>query len=102
MRQRTILHGKVVVVVRHVVEADEVRDAGARDRRLEHVRLGDDPVGQLAAVAPAFDPEPIGVEEGVALERRLDRTGNFSFFEKIVGSSPPSNLSSKNESGFPI
>ncbi len=61
-RVPAVFHGQIVVVVSHVVETDEVGDAGNRHRRLEPVRLRDQPVGQLAAVAHPFHAFPVPVD----------------------------------------
>src|SRR5208282_791214 len=55
------LHFLVLVVVGHVVVADEVRDSGGGDGGLEFVGLGDEPVGELPAVADALDSHPLAV-----------------------------------------
>jgi len=48
-----------LVVVGHVVVADQIHDSGCGNRCLELIRLGDEPFGELAAVADAFDAQSI-------------------------------------------
>ena len=72
MRKRAELHGQIVVVVRHVVEADEIRDAGRGDRRLEPIVCVMSQFGQLAAVAAALDAEPVAIDPRILRERGID------------------------------
>src|SRR6266446_1724752 len=46
-----------LVVVGHVVVADQIDDARGRYRGFELIRLRDQPLGQLAAVADAFNAQ---------------------------------------------
>ena len=71
VRIAPVLHGQVVVVVGHVVEAHQVADAGAWDGRLEPGGLGDDPVGELPAVAAALDAELRLVDPRIPRDRRV-------------------------------
>ena len=73
MRIRAELHGEIVVVVRHVVEAHEVRDAGRGHRCLEARRPRDEPVGELAAVAAAFDAKARRIDPRILRDHRVDR-----------------------------
>src|SRR5215472_1354678 len=41
--------------------ADEIADAGNRNRSFEHARLRHDPIGHEAAIAVANHPEPVRV-----------------------------------------
>ena len=72
VRERAELDRQVVVVVRHVVEADQVGDARGRHGRLEAIGLRDQPVGELPAVAAAFDAEPVRVDPRILGERGVD------------------------------
>ncbi len=66
------LHRLVLVVVRHVVVADDVRDRRRRNRCLEDIGLRDEPRGQLTAVARPLDAQPIAVDPRVAAQSRAD------------------------------
>src|SRR5579862_9984611 len=65
MRECAPLHLLVLVVIRHVVVADDVDDRSRRDRGFEYVGLGDKPGAELAAIAGAFDAEAIAIDPGV-------------------------------------
>jgi len=67
------------VVVRHVVEADEVGDACDRNGCRKAVALCDDPVAQLATVAATFDAQPLGVQ----LRPRLRRLVGYRSFRVL-------------------
>ncbi len=60
------------MVVRQVILGHEIRDAGGWNRRGEPIGLGDDPVGELSAVAAAFDAHALAVEPAVTLEGGVD------------------------------
>ena len=72
MEELAELHLLELVVVRSVVEADEVADAADRHRGLELVGLRDQPVGQLAAVADTFDRHAFAIDPQIAPDRRAD------------------------------
>ena len=72
MRKDAPLHLLVLVVVGHVVVADEVGDRGRGNRRLEDVGLRDQPRRQLTAVAGALDAEPIAIDPRIAAQRGAD------------------------------
>ena len=57
MRVLSELDREVAVLVRQVVKTDQIRNPGDRYRRPEDRRLGNDPVGQLTAVARAVDAQ---------------------------------------------
>ena len=56
------LHLLVLVVVGHVVVANQVRNPGGGNRRLKLVGLRDEPIGQLATVAHALDPHTFPID----------------------------------------
>src|SRR5690606_4877930 len=72
MWEATELHCQIIMVVSHVVEADQVRDAGGRNGCLESIGLGDQPVRQLPAVTPAFYTQTRGIEPWVLGQCRID------------------------------
>ncbi len=84
MGEAAVLDGEVVVVVREVVEADQVRNAGARYGGGEPVRLRDQPVRELAAVAAAFDADPVAVEPGVAPQRGVGALQDVERFTPVL------------------
>ena len=55
MQELAEFHFFILVVIGHVVVADQIRDTGRGNRCLELIRLGDEPFRELAAVADAFD-----------------------------------------------
>src|SRR3972149_7213385 len=67
-----VLHGEIVVVVGHIVEAHQVRDAGSGDRGLESLGLGDDPVRELPSVASSLEAESVGIERVIAQKGGVD------------------------------
>jgi hypothetical protein len=70
MREDAPFHLLVLVVIGHVVVADQVDDRGRRNRRLEDVGLGDQPRAQLTAVTRPLDAQPIAIDPLVAAHRR--------------------------------
>ncbi len=66
VRKCAPFHLLVLVVIRHVVVADQVADARRRDGRFEDVCLGDQPIAQLSTVTGAFHPEAVAVNPKVA------------------------------------
>ena len=88
--------------------ADEIRDAGPRDCRLEARRLRDQPIAQLSAVASAFDAEPIQYLVGIVL-----RPGNATAGRGAIGrlrwllralrrAFPPATLRVRLDGGFAV
>src|SRR4051812_10858130 len=61
--------GDVAGNVGGAVHAHEVEEASALHRRLEAVRLGHDPGGHVAAVAPARHPELVGIGDATRYHR---------------------------------
>ena len=55
-------HLLILVVIGHVVIADEIGNSGDGDGRFEDPSLREQPVGQLSAVTGALDPEPAPVD----------------------------------------
>ena len=55
MRECSEFDRQVIVIIGHVVKADQIGNAGRGNGCLETVRLGDQPVGQLATIAGSFD-----------------------------------------------
>src|SRR5881396_2584610 len=55
-------HLLILVVIGHVVIADEIGNSGDGDGRFEDPSLREQPVGQLSAVTGALDPEPVPVD----------------------------------------
>src|SRR5208282_1453372 len=84
MQKLAKLHLFVLVVVRHVVVADEICDSGGRNGRLEFIGLGDEPIGKLAAVAHTLDPEALSINPQVAAHRRTDRVENILAFVAVL------------------
>src|SRR5207249_6876958 len=72
MRAHPELHLLILVVIRHVVVADEVDDRAAGNRRFEDVGLRDQPRRELAAVASALDAEPVAVDPQISPYRGAD------------------------------
>ena len=59
-----------LVVIGHIVIADQIRDTCGGNRRLEFVGLSDEPIGELAAVAHSLDPHTFSINPQVAPHRR--------------------------------
>src|SRR5580658_10127069 len=66
MQELPKLHLLVLVVIGHVVVADQVRNARGWNRCLELVGLSDEPIGELSAVAHSLDPQPFSINPQVA------------------------------------
>src|ERR1700730_18175007 len=61
----------VGAVARPVI-ADEVGHAAQRNRRLETIRVSENPVGHEAAVAAAGDAQAIAIDPRILLQRGVD------------------------------
>ena len=61
VQELTKFHLFVLVVIGHVVVADEIIDARGRYRGFELIRLRDQPLCELAAVADALDAQALAI-----------------------------------------
>src|SRR5215813_10231859 len=78
------LHLLILVVVGHVVIADQVRDPRGRYRGAEHSGLGDQPHGQLASIADAFDAHALAIEPQIAAQSRTDTVEDVLRFVAVL------------------
>ena len=56
----------ILVVIGDLIVADKIHDSGRGNRCLELVRLRDEPFGELAAVADAFDAHALAVDPEIS------------------------------------
>ena len=84
MQELSEFHLLILVVIGHVVVADQVGDPGDGHRGLEFIRLGDEPVGQLAAVAHAFDSHTLAVDPQVTADRCAHSIQNILPFVSVL------------------
>src|SRR6185437_15902314 len=69
MQELAKLHFFVLIVVGHVVVADQIRDTSGRNSCLKLVSLGDKPIGKLATVAYALNPHALPVNPQISSDR---------------------------------
>src|SRR5882762_11193967 len=84
MQELAELHFFILVVIGHVVVADEVGDPGDGHGGLEFIRLGDEPVGELTAVTYAFDGHAFTIDPQVTPYRRTHRVQNILSFVSVL------------------
>ena len=84
MEELAEFHFLILVVVGHVVVADEIDDAGGGNGGFEFVGLGDEPLGELAAVADALDAHALTIDPQVAAHRRADTVQNILGFVAVL------------------
>ena len=84
MQELSEFHLLILVVIGHVVVADQVGDPGDGHRGLEFIRLRDEPVGQLAAVAHAFDSHTLAVDPQVTAYRCAHSIQNILPFVSVL------------------
>src|SRR5439155_11176290 len=70
MWEDTEFHLLILIVVGHVVVADQIRNPRDRYRRFEDACLCDKPVGQLPAVAYSFNTHAIAIDPKIAPQCR--------------------------------
>src|SRR5579863_5152466 len=70
MQEFPKLHFFILVVIRHVVVADQIEDSRGRDRRLEFVSLRDKPIRELAAIAHALNSQSLAIDPQITTYRR--------------------------------
>src|SRR5208282_5360259 len=68
MEKLAELHFLVLVVVGHVVVANEIGDSGGGDGGLEFVSLGDEPFGELPAIADALNAHALAINPKIAAD----------------------------------
>ena len=79
-------HRFVLVVVGHVVVADDVRNGRGWNRRLEDVGLRDQPCGELTSVARPLHAHPIAIDPRIAANRGADAVQHvLAFVAVLVG-----------------
>src|ERR1035438_7759776 len=84
MQELSKLHLLVLVVVGHVVVADQIRDSCGGNRLLELVGLSDKPIGKLATVAHSLDPQTLAIDPQVAPHRRAYSVENVLSFVTVL------------------
>lgn len=84
MEELSEFHFFVLVVVRHVVVADEIGNAGGRDGCFEFVRLCDEPIGELSPITNAFNAEAFAIDPKIAANGRADGVENVLTFIAIL------------------
>src|ERR1700752_4879048 len=84
MKELSKLQLLVLVVVGHVVVADQIRDSCGGNRRLELVGLSDKPIGELATVAHSLDSQTLSIDPQVAPHRRAYSLENVLSFVTVL------------------
>ena len=84
MQELAEFHFFILVVIGHVVVADEVGDPGDGHGGLELIRLRDEPVRELAAVAHALNTQALTIDPQVTAHRRTHRVQNILSLVSIL------------------
>src|SRR5580692_12987468 len=84
MQELSKFHLLVLVVVSHVVVADQIRDPRRRNCGLEFVGLRDEPIGKLTAIAHTLDPHSLSVNPQVAAYCRTNGVKDVLAFIAVL------------------
>src|SRR6266851_268166 len=84
MQELAEFHFFILVVVSHVVVADQIHDSCCGNGCLELIRLGDEPFGELAAVAYAFDAHALAVDPKISPHCRANTVQHVLGFVSVL------------------
>src|SRR5579864_1529281 len=84
MEELPKLHFLILVVIGHVVIADQVRDGRERNGCLEFIGLRNQPFRELAAVTSAFNPHALAVDPKISSHGSAYPVENILSFVAIL------------------
>src|ERR1019366_795462 len=84
MQELSKLHLLILVVVGHVVVADQIGDACGGNGGLELIGLSDEPIGELSTIAHSLNPHTFSINPQVAPHRRAYTVENVLTFVAVL------------------